>query len=68
VNRSVAPHSKKVQTNPPGTLAEDTSLLKKVKPPMKLMQASDTTGMSSHPWGGLREPVQTVMVADTSCA
>ena len=36
-------HSKNVQINPPGMMADETSLLRMVNPPVKLLQSSATT-------------------------
>jgi hypothetical protein len=55
-----------VQTYPAGTRALETWLFRKVRPLVKLMQVSETMGMSMHPARGLRVPVHTVMVSPTS--
>lgn len=40
---------KNVQMNPPGTAAVLISLFKKVSPPVRLRQSSDTIGRFTHP-------------------
>jgi hypothetical protein len=57
-----AAYSKNVQTNPPGTATLLISLLRKLRPPVKLMQLSETTGTSTQPLRGLIDPEHTVMI------
>jgi hypothetical protein len=55
-----------VQTNPAGTWAEVISLLRKVSPPVKLMQESEMTDrVTQAPFRFFL--VQTVILADVSC-
>jgi hypothetical protein len=57
-------HSKKLQTKPPGTWTFEISSLMKLKPPVKLVQVSETTGMLTQPLGGLIDPLQTVTTGE----
>jgi hypothetical protein len=62
-----ATYSKNVQMNPPGTATLLISLLRKLRPPVKLMQLSETTGRSTQPLRGLIDPEHTVIVGEASC-
>jgi hypothetical protein len=62
-----ATYWKNVQTNPPGTATLLTSLLRKLRPPVKLMQLSETTETSTQPLRGLIDPEHTVMIGGVSC-
>jgi len=53
--------SKNVQTNPAGTTAAEISLFKKLNPPVRLLQVSETTGTETHPTP--TPPLQTCTVA-----
>jgi hypothetical protein len=57
---------KNVQTNPSGTCAQDTFLLRELRLPVRLMQLSETTEMVAQPSGGLIEPEQAIMEGDAS--
>jgi hypothetical protein len=59
-------YAKNEQTNPAGTCTVETSSLKKLRPPVKLMQVSATTGMLAHPMGGLTLPVQAVTTGESA--
>jgi hypothetical protein len=60
-------YSKNVQMNPPGTCTQLSSLLRKLSPPVKLVQLSETTGRVTQPLGGPLASVQTSIVGAASC-
>lgn len=64
---TTAPYSKNVHTNPAGTSAPDTSLSRKLRPPVKLMHSPETTGIVTQPLAGLTEPLHAVMVGERRC-
>ena len=59
-------HSKNVQTNPSGMIAPLTSLLRKLKPPVKSVQASELIGMVTHPLPAAALPVHTCASGERS--
>jgi hypothetical protein len=62
-------YSKKVQTSLPGTLAHEILSLRKLRPPVKLIQICEMTGMgriATQPLAGTRDPEKMVVVAGAS--
>jgi hypothetical protein len=56
-----------LQANPAGIFAQLISLLKKLRPPVRLTQVSFISGISAQPFSGLIEPEQTVMFGKVGC-
>jgi hypothetical protein len=57
-----------VQRDPVGTATLLISLLRRLRPPFKLMQLSEMTGTLTQPLRGLIVPEHRVIVRETSCA